>query len=100
MLLNRCLEFGLFKCAKRVLGIGLIPYAGYLGVQWIRYGRSSSRPRRAEDEDDLADEFMPDWDVAEVHKIFLECAPAYAYRLACNLDLIQITPCPADLPDS
>ena len=89
MLLTRGLGFGVSKCAKRVLGIGLTLYASYVGVQWIRFGRSSRR-NRTEEKDDLLDRFMPDWDVAEVHKTFLECEPADGYRLACNLDPMQL----------
>ncbi|MFL6414634.1 MAG: hypothetical protein ACJ74Y_03055 [Bryobacteraceae bacterium] len=33
---------------------------------------------------------MPQWDVAEVHKVFLECEPSDAFRLACNLDPMRL----------
>ena len=89
MLLTGGVRFGVFKCAKRVFGIALTLYTSYVAVQWIRYGRSSRR-NRTEGKDDLLDRFMPNWDVAEIHNIFLECEPADGYRLACNLDPMQL----------
>ncbi|MFL6450024.1 MAG: hypothetical protein ACJ746_20440 [Bryobacteraceae bacterium] len=82
--------FTVLKWPGCVLATGLSLYAILVAVQWIRYGRSSSPRKRAEDEDDLLDRFMPEWDVAEIHKVFLECEPADAYRVACNLDPMQL----------
>ena len=90
MLLSRVVELGAFKWSKRVCGFGLTIYAAYVAVQWMRYGRSSPRQRWGQHNHDLLDRFMPEWDVREVHKVFLDCAPADAYRLACNLDPMQL----------
>ena len=55
------------------VGIGVLSYAAYAGVTWLRYGHTDSIA--PEERDVLLDRFMPSYEVAERHHVRVD-APA------------------------
>jgi hypothetical protein len=67
------------------LGLAAASYATYAGVTWARYGN----PRRAKsaDKDLLLDMFMPNYEVADRHRIAVNTPAEVALAAACDLQL-------------
>lgn len=58
-------------------------YGAYVCTTWLRYGR---KPRRAGETDSLLDGFMPNYEVAERHRIFVNAPAEATFAAACDLD--------------
>jgi hypothetical protein len=68
-----------------VLGLGVLPYAGYVALAWWRYGRTD-RPG-AEPPDALLERFMPRYEVAERHQIRVAAPAEVTFAAARALDI-------------
>jgi hypothetical protein len=66
----------------------LCAYAAYVACTWARYGR----PRRpaAGDRDALLDQFIPDYDVVERHRVVVQGEPAAVLTAACAQPLMSL----------
>ena len=78
--------------SMRVLGIGAAAaagaYATVAGVTWSRYGRMSEP--RADEQDDLLDSFMPNYEVLERHHIKVAAPAALTFAAAREQDLLGL----------
>jgi hypothetical protein len=70
-----------------VAGIGSAAYAAYAAVTWARYGHVTL-PRHSE-RDDLLDRFMPEYEVAERHRISVAAPAAITLAAAQEMDLAR-----------
>src|SRR5262245_30578180 len=67
------------------VGLATMSYAAYAGVTWCLYG-SPTRPGRA-NKDELLDMFMPNYEVADRHRIFVAAPAEIALSAACETQL-------------
>jgi hypothetical protein len=71
-------------------GIGItavslvIAYGVYAAVTWLRYGRR--RSAKTEEADPLLDGFMPEYEVVERHKTFVQAPAEVTLAAACDMD--------------
>jgi hypothetical protein len=70
------------------LGLTLGAYAAYAGVTWFRYGHPS--PGSPDDDDPLLDTFMPEYEVAERHRVHIAAPADLAFAAACEQDLMAL----------
>ena len=63
--------------AAAVLGVG------YVASAWLRYGR----PSRDAEPDELLDRFIPEYEVAERHRVRIAAPAAITYAVAKRMDL-------------
>ena len=70
-------------------GLGLMAagYAAVVGTIWSRYGHAPSAT--PDERDPLLDQFMPEYDVAERHHVFVAAPAAIALAAAAETDLQQ-----------
>jgi len=68
-------------------GVAAAGYATYVATTWRRYGRPP-RPHGAE-HDPLLDRFMPDYEVAERHRVYVRAPAAVTLAAAGDMDLLQ-----------
>ena len=81
---NRRVEWGLAGAAA-LMGAAAALYAGFAGWAWLNYGRPS---RPAGDEiDPVLDAFMPKYDVAERHRVFVAAPAEVTFGALMELDL-------------
>jgi hypothetical protein len=77
------------KRTAQLLGIGagaaVLLGVGYVATTWFRYGKAPSEGPR----DLLLDQFMPAYEVREVHQTKVEAPPAVTYAAAEELDFQQ-----------
>ena len=73
------------KWMAGALGVAAGAYAGYVGVTWLRYGRTVHA--RAEDIDPLLDRFMPIYDIVERHHIRAAAPADVTFSTACDIDI-------------
>ena len=73
------------KWMAGALGLAAGAYAGYVGVTWLRYGRTAQA--RAEDIDPLLDRFIPVYDIVERHHIRVAAPADVTFSAACNIDM-------------
>jgi hypothetical protein len=76
------------KWAAGALGVAAGAYASYVGVTWLRYGHAA--PARADASDPLLDQFMPVYDVAELHHIHVAAPAEITFTAACEQDLMAL----------
>jgi hypothetical protein len=69
------------------IGVAAGAYATYVGMAWLRYGRTP--PPRHEEEDPLLDRFLPAYEIAERHHIRVVAPTEVTLAAARNLDLFQ-----------
>ena len=65
-------------------GLAAGAYAGYVGVTWARYG-NPARPG-PDEQDELLDRFIPDYDVVERHHIRVAATAAMTLAVAREMD--------------
>lgn len=72
------------------MGAGLVAasYAAYVATTWYRYGRVTGHTG-ADDRDDLLDQFMPMYEVAERHHVRIAAPAAIVFAAATEMDLEQ-----------
>lgn len=75
----------LLKWAAGALGVAAGAYGTYVAVTWIRYGRAGIPAYWPADP--LLDRFMPEFDVAERHRIFVAAPAATTFAAAKEQDL-------------
>jgi hypothetical protein len=63
-------------------------YASYVGVAWYRYGHPSPAATR-EEQDELLDRFMPEYDVVERHHVRIAAPADVTLAAAREMDLQQ-----------
>jgi hypothetical protein len=83
---RRSLRRGLVWTA-RAFGLAAAGYAAYVGVAWYRYGQVA--PAGLDERDPLLDRFMPDYDVAERHHVYVMAPPDITLSAAADTDLEQ-----------
>ena len=76
------------KWAASALGVAAGAYAGYVGITWLRYGHAA--PARADDVDQVLDQFIPVYDVAERHHIDVAAPAEITFASACEQDLMAV----------
>lgn len=69
------------------LGVIAVGYAAVVGTAWLRYGHPTAAG--PDDRDPLLDGFMPDYDVAERHRVRVEAPAAVTLAAAADTDLLQ-----------
>jgi len=67
------------------LGAAAGAYGAYAGATYLRYGHA--KPARGKARDPLLDHFMPIYEVAERHRIFVEAPPEVTLAAATEVDL-------------
>jgi hypothetical protein len=60
-------------------------YAGYAALAWLRYGAVT--PPGPDERDELLDQFMPEYEVAERHSIGVAAPAAVTFAAACDFAL-------------
>jgi hypothetical protein len=79
------------RLAPRIIaaGVGMAAaaYAAYVANAWRTYGEPPSP--RADERDELLDQFMPAYDVVERHRIRVSAPAAAVFDAACEQDLQQ-----------
>ena len=72
-------------------GLGLMAgaYAAYVGVAWSRYGQTT-RSRNPEDQDELLDRFMPDYEVCGSDHVRVSAPAAVTLAVAREMDLLGL----------
>ena len=70
------------------VGLGAATYGVCVAAAWLRYGKASS----AREEDQLLDQFMPIFEVAERHHITVAAPAATTFAAAAELDLNRSLP--------
>jgi len=73
------------KWMAGALGLAAGAYAGYVGVTWLRYGRTAQAG--AEDIDPLLDRFIPVYDIVERHHIRVAAPAGVTFSTACDIDM-------------
>lgn len=73
------------KWGAAVLGLGAASYAGYVSMAWFRYGHATAPTGRQTDA--LLERFMPAYDIAERHRIYVAAPAAVTLKTASDLDL-------------
>jgi hypothetical protein len=67
------------------IGIAAAAYGGYVGITWYRFGRPT--PPGPEEQDQLLDSFIPDYDVTERHRIRVAASADVTLAVAREMDL-------------
>jgi hypothetical protein len=67
------------------IGISAATYATYVGVTWFRYGKT--RQAAGNNADTLLDEFMPDFEVVDRHKVAVGAPAEVTFAAATEMDL-------------
>jgi hypothetical protein len=78
----------ILRYAAAAAGVGLAGFGGYAAVAWARYGRAD--PRR-HPRDELLDQFMPEPEVDEYHRLKVRAPAAVTFAAATQMD-IQASP--------
>ena len=73
------------KWMAGAFGLAAGAYAGYVGVTWLRYGRTAQAG--AEDIDPLLDRFIPVYDIVERHHIRVAAPASVTFSTACDIDM-------------
>lgn len=68
-------------------GVAAGAYATYACLAWLRYGQASRST--AESKDALLDRFMPSYDIAERHHIFVSAPAEVTLAAASEMDMMQ-----------
>lgn len=76
------------KWAAGAAGVAAAAYATCVGVSWLRYGHPASPG--SDDADSLLDQFMPVYEVAERHHIYVTAPAEITFATACEQDLMAI----------
>jgi hypothetical protein len=66
-----------------LLGVGALAGIGYVGTTWSRYGK----PSRGGPQDRSLDEFMPSYEVREVHETNIAAPAEVAFAVAQEMDM-------------
>jgi hypothetical protein len=75
------------RWSAAVIGLVAGSYAAYVGVAWSRYGHTR-RARDPEDQDELLDRFMPDYEVRGSHQAQVSAPAAITLAAARDMDLL------------
>jgi hypothetical protein len=70
------------------MGAAAGAYAAYVGTTWLRYGRA--KPACGKAADPLLDVFMPVYEVAERHRIFVNAPADVTMAAAMDVDLERL----------
>jgi hypothetical protein len=68
-------------------GVALGAYTTYVALTWTRYGKPA-RPA-PDEEDDLLDRFMPEYDVVERHRLRVDAPARITLEAAGQMDLLE-----------
>lgn len=71
--------------AAVLFGAAAASYAGFAGSAWLRYGRPSHPA--ADEIDPVLDAFMPEYEVAERHRVFVHAPVEVTFGALMDLDL-------------
>jgi hypothetical protein len=73
---------------RNLIGAGAATAAligsGYVGLNWLRYGKTSSHDGRA---DPLLDHFVPEYEVREFHRTQVAARADITYSVASEIDM-------------
>jgi hypothetical protein len=75
----------MFKWTARALAAAAGLYGAFFSLTWLRYGRAGVPAQWPADP--LLDRFMPTYDVAERHRVFVAAPAELTLRAACEQDL-------------
>jgi len=75
------------KWTAGAIGFTSAAYLTYVAVTWVRYGNPPSP--KPEEADVLLDRFMPVYEVAERHHIWVKAPPEITFAAACEADLMR-----------
>jgi hypothetical protein len=78
----------IFKVAAAGAGLAMGAYAAYVAVTWSRYGSAS--PALDDDADALLDRFMPTYEVAERHHVWVSAPAEITLAAARDQDLFRL----------
>lgn len=76
------------KWPAAAIGFTTGAYAAYVGAAWLRYGHPYP-PVTSIDRDTMLDRFMPEYEVAERHRIHVAAPAEITFQAACEADLMQ-----------
>jgi hypothetical protein len=76
------------KAVAGGLALLAMPYAAYVATAWYRYGRAPApMPGNDRREGSLIDRFMPAYEVAERHEIWVDAPAEYVFAAAREMDV-------------
>ena len=67
-------------------GVAVAAYGTYVGATWLQYGRRKRADSRKE-ADELLDRFMPEYEIAERHRVNVAAPADITFSTACAMDL-------------
>jgi hypothetical protein len=76
------------KWTATAIGVTAGAYTGYVGATWLRYGHPT--PGTRDDADPLLDQFMPEYEVNERHRIHVDAPADLTFAAACEQDLMAL----------
>jgi hypothetical protein len=69
------------------LGVGIAAYGAYAGAAWLRYGHPTRTYGREKDRE--LDRFIPQYDVVERHRVYVNASASRTFAAACQLDMLR-----------
>lgn len=69
------------------LGVGIAAYGAYAAATWLRYGHPRHPNRHASDRE--LDRFIPQYDIVERHRVYVNASASRTFAAACHLDMLR-----------